>query len=157
MSTAHQGHTGVDVKDPSTWYVVYPIYLNSNATVAQGRRVSKAQSCPNPKIQEIIQICKFLGFSYKLEMKAYPRDFRQQGRLRVLMVKEDGSPINPEIKKRIDFYRFCGEKIPLLKSRTDPPKPKEASKQTKGNQGNQHKQRPPQNNSRNKKKKKRRR
>ncbi|GJM90968.1 hypothetical protein PR202_ga07298 [Eleusine coracana subsp. coracana] len=80
------------------WSVVYLVYINSNKTVAEGRRVAASKACPDPTCAEIADCCSHLKIPCRIELdKAYPRDFMQVGRVRVQLKKEDGSPLNPEI------------------------------------------------------------
>jgi len=80
------------------WIVLYPVYINSKKTVAEGRRIGISKSCENPTCLEIGDCCNFLKLPFAIELhKAYPRDFMQRGRVRVLLKKDDGTPINPSI------------------------------------------------------------
>ncbi|XP_066348800.1 signal recognition particle 19 kDa protein isoform X1 [Miscanthus floridulus] len=81
------------------WNVIYPVYLNSKKTVAEGRRIAAAKACPDPTCIEIADCCSHLKIPHAVELdKAYPRDFFQVGRVRVQLKKDDGSPVNPAIK-----------------------------------------------------------
>ncbi|KAK8918848.1 Signal recognition particle 19 kDa protein [Platanthera zijinensis] len=80
------------------WNIIYPIYINSKKTIAEGRRISASKSCENPTCIEIGDCCKHLKLPCAIELdKAYPRDFMQRGRVRFLLKKEDGSLYNPSI------------------------------------------------------------
>ncbi|KAL6909799.1 hypothetical protein ACP4OV_001458 [Aristida adscensionis] len=81
------------------WNVIYPVYLNSKKTVAEGRRIAASKACPDPTCIEIADCCSHLKIPHAIELdKAYPRDFFQVGRVRVQLKKDDGSPVNPAIK-----------------------------------------------------------
>ncbi|KAF8670313.1 hypothetical protein HU200_050856 [Digitaria exilis] len=81
------------------WNVIYPVYLNSKKTVAEGRRIASSKACPDPTCIEIADCCSHLKIPHAIELdKAYPRDFFQVGRVRVQLKKDDGSPVNPAIK-----------------------------------------------------------
>ncbi|KAG5223368.1 signal recognition particle protein [Salix suchowensis] len=63
------------------WVVVYPVYINSKKTIG----------CENPTCIEIGDCCSHLKLPFAIEIdKAYPRDFMQVGRVRVLLKREDG-------------------------------------------------------------------
>ncbi|CAN1242889.1 Signal recognition particle 19 kDa protein [Linum perenne] len=84
------------------WIVFYPVYINSKKTIAEGRRISAQRACENPTCIEIADSCKHLNLRSAIEVgfiadKAYPRDFMQRGRVRVLLKREDGTPYNPAI------------------------------------------------------------
>ncbi|KAL5199763.1 hypothetical protein ABZP36_020966 [Zizania latifolia] len=81
------------------WNAIYPVYINSKKTVAEGRRVAAGKACADPTCIEIADCCSYLKIPHAIELdKAYPRDFFQVGRVRVQLKKEDGSPVNPAIK-----------------------------------------------------------
>ena len=42
------------------WNVIYPVYLNSKKTVAEGRRIAAAKACPDPTCVEIADCCSHL-------------------------------------------------------------------------------------------------
>ncbi|CAA7403980.1 unnamed protein product [Spirodela intermedia] len=120
------------------WIVVYPVYINSKKTLAEGRRIGVSQACENPTCIEIGDCCGYLKLPFVIEIdKAYPRDFMQRGRVRVLLKKEDGSLINPDINSRKQLMIKVGELVPKHPGRT---KKQEASTSstaaaTKSNKG----------------------
>lgn len=124
------------------WMVLYPIYINSKKTIAEGRRISAAKACENPTCLEIVDCCNYLKIPSAIEVqfhfaflslcllflyiftlvcvcvllqldKAYPRDFMQRGRVRVLLRREDGSPYNPAIGTSKDVILIYFEAIGL--------------------------------------------
>ncbi|EXB68648.1 Signal recognition particle 19 kDa protein [Morus notabilis] len=83
------------------WVVVYPVYINSKKTIAEGRRINVSKACENPTCAEIGDCCTHFKLPFAIEIdKAYPRDFMQRGRVRVLLKKDDGTPCNPAISSR---------------------------------------------------------
>ncbi|CAA6667157.1 unnamed protein product [Spirodela intermedia] len=110
------------------WIVVYPVYINSKKTLAEGRRIGVSQACENPTCIEIGDCCGYLKLPFVIEIdKAYPRDFMQRGRVRVLLKKEDGKQLMIKV----------GELVPKHPGRT---KKQEASTSstaaaTKSNKG----------------------
>ncbi|KAL1204324.1 Signal recognition particle 19 kDa protein [Cardamine amara subsp. amara] len=95
------------------WVVVYPVYINSKKTVAEGRRISLSQACENPNCIEINDCCKHLKLKCAVEIdKAYPRDFMQVGRVRVQLKKEDGTLVNPAITSRKQLMQKIAELVP---------------------------------------------
>jgi len=111
----------IDLKD-GTWFMVYPIYLDSNRTVAQGRKVSKEHACIAPIPKEIAEACQFYNLPCVYErLKAHPRSpIDRMGRIRVkLRSSKDGPPTNPEIPTKKELLRKIGAKIPSLASRKE--------------------------------------
>ncbi|KAF9625806.1 hypothetical protein IFM89_027138 [Coptis chinensis] len=94
-----------EVVDIKKWIVFYPIYINSKKTIAQGRRISASKACENPKYDEIYDCCRHLQLRCAPEKdKAYPRDFMERGRVRVLLKKEDGTLYNPAVATSMYLY-----------------------------------------------------
>ncbi|KAG2606201.1 signal recognition particle 19 kDa protein-like [Panicum virgatum] len=101
------------------WNVIYPVYLNSKKTVAEGRRIATSKACPDPTCIEIADCCSHLKIPHAIELdKAYPRDFFQVGRVRVQLKKDDGSPVNPAIKTKKQLMIQIAELVPKHHGRT---------------------------------------
>ena len=66
------------------------------------------------------------GVTFVLEKKLYPRERRKEndfiGRFRIHLKKSDGSPVMEQFPTRESVMLYLCEKIPQLKSRTNPPK-----------------------------------
>lgn len=121
---------GAELSNIKKWIVMYPVYINSKKTMAEGRRIGLAKACENPTCAEIGDCCSYLKLPFAIEVrcfvaavlildlfsfslgnlifyfyfygtlqidKAYPRDFMQRGRVRVLLKKEDGTLFNSAI------------------------------------------------------------
>lgn len=87
-----------DIKNIKKWVVIYPVYINSKKTIAEGRRINASKACENPSCTEIYDCCNHLKLPCAIEIeKAYPRDFMQRGRVRVMLKKENGTFSNPTI------------------------------------------------------------
>ncbi|EPS63872.1 hypothetical protein M569_10912 [Genlisea aurea] len=101
------------IQDIKKWPVLYPIYINSKKTLAEGRRINASKACENPTCAEIYDCCAHLKIPCVIESeKAYPRDFMQRGRVRVLLKREDGTFINPEISSRKQLMLHVAELVP---------------------------------------------
>ncbi|CAK9166276.1 unnamed protein product [Ilex paraguariensis] len=84
-----------DIPNIKKWIVFYPIYINSKKMIVEGRRKNSSKACENPTCVEIGDCCSYLKLPFAIEIdKAYPRDFMQRGRVRVLLKKEDGTLCN---------------------------------------------------------------
>ncbi|CAB3984607.1 Signal recognition particle 19 kDa [Paramuricea clavata] len=110
--------------DPSKierWSIVYPSYINSKKTAAEGRRVPKDKACENPTVNEIKDVCQSQGLNCSVENKQYPRDSAKdalcKGRVRVQLKDSSGKPVNPTLLSKKQLFIFLGEMIPKLKSR----------------------------------------
>lgn len=56
------------------WICIYPAYLNSKKTLAEGRKLSKAYCVENPTHQEIRDVLVATGLHVGVENKLYPRE-----------------------------------------------------------------------------------
>ncbi|KAG7594437.1 Signal recognition particle SRP19 subunit [Arabidopsis thaliana x Arabidopsis arenosa] len=112
------------------WVVIYPVYINSKKTVAEGRRISVSKSCENPNCIEISDCCKHLKLPSAVEIdKAYPRDFMQVGRVRVQLKREDGTLLNPAITSRKHLLQKIAELVPRHPERVKKQEAQKAKKQ----------------------------
>jgi len=72
-------------------------------------------------LQEIYDILSNAGFNARIEKKMHPkdmnRDMNQQGRVRVQLLNEDGTPRNAEVATRDAVMLYVATLIPKLKSR----------------------------------------
>jgi signal recognition particle subunit SRP19 len=104
----------------SRWNTIYPAYLNSNRTVAEGRRISKKKACADPCWQEIRDVLESIG-SFEVVgegNKTYPREVDKEtpahrGRVRYHAIKE-----HDRLKNKKDILIYLADMIPRLKSRT---------------------------------------
>ena len=71
------------------WRSVYTTYFNKEFTIAEGRRVAKDKCVSNPNIHLIKYAVEALGLKCFLDICAkHPRDFFNNGRLRVQLTDE---------------------------------------------------------------------
>lgn len=82
------------------WICIYPAYINSKKTIAEGRRIPKDKAVENPTHQEIRDILVAAGMKIGVENKLYSRERSKEllyrGRIRVQLKNDDGSPFNPD-------------------------------------------------------------
>ncbi|KAI3693686.1 hypothetical protein L1987_76635 [Smallanthus sonchifolius] len=96
-----------------TWNIIYPVYINSKKTIAEGRRISATKACENPTALEVGDCCGHLKIPFAIEIdKAYPRDYMQVGRVRVLLKRPDGSLHNPLIASKKQLMIRIAELVP---------------------------------------------
>ncbi|KAI4335056.1 hypothetical protein L6164_013738 [Bauhinia variegata] len=118
----------VESSNIKKWIVLYPVYIDSKKTIAEGRRIGLNKACENPNCIEIRDCCDYLKLPNKIEPnKAYPRDFRLEGRVRVLLRKEDGTLYNPSISSRKQLMHTVAEMVPRHQGRTKKQEPASTS------------------------------
>ncbi|KAK6947951.1 Signal recognition particle, SRP19 subunit [Dillenia turbinata] len=104
---------GGSIANIKKWIVMYPVYINSKKTIAEGRRICTTKACENPTCIEIGDCCNHLKLPFAIEIdKAYPRDFMQRGRVRVSLKREDGTFYNPAITSRKQLMLHVAELVP---------------------------------------------
>ncbi|KAG6949831.1 hypothetical protein JG687_00014592 [Phytophthora cactorum] len=102
----------------SSFMTFYPNYIDNKKTVQQGRRIPKQNACEAPIADEMSEVCTYFKLPHVLEpAKKYPRDWLVSGRIRVRLVRDDGSPENPDIPNRKTLMIKMAELIPKLQSR----------------------------------------
>lgn len=103
------------------WICIYPAYINSKKTLAQGRKINKERCIENPTHQEIRDVLVAAGLKVGVENKLYSREKSKEllhrGRIRVQLKNDDGSLCNPSFPTRESVMYHLGDMIPKLKSR----------------------------------------
>jgi len=108
--------------DPCRFVCVYPAYINSKKTRAEGRRVGKSKAIDNPTVNEIGDILENAGLktiieTNRLYSREESREPQQRGRVRVQLKNPDGSLIKDELKNKDDLLFYLVDMIPKLKTR----------------------------------------
>lgn len=92
--------------NPSRWVVIYPHYLDSKRKQVEGRKIPISKAVESPSAKEVFEAVRKLGLKTQLEMdKSYARDCWVRGRVRIELVDESKTPVNPEIPTRT-FTRY---------------------------------------------------
>jgi signal recognition particle subunit SRP19 len=109
--------------DPCRFVCVYPAYINSKKTRAEGRRVGKSKAIDNPTVNEIGDILENAGLktiveTNRLYSREESREPQQRGRVRVQLKNEDGSLIRDQFKNKDDLLFYLIDMIPKLKTRS---------------------------------------
>ncbi|XP_059490418.1 signal recognition particle 19 kDa protein [Neocloeon triangulifer] len=113
-----------DIKhsDRKRWICIYPAYLNSKKTRAEGRKVPLAKAVDTPTVQEMRDVLQASNVTIGIERSFYSRERSKEpqyfGRVRVHLKNDDGTPLNPEFPTRDSVLLHLGEMIPKLKTRT---------------------------------------
>ncbi|XP_055332998.1 signal recognition particle 19 kDa protein-like [Paramacrobiotus metropolitanus] len=123
MDPAGSGPNSPSVLALKKWRSIYPVYINSRKTTAEGRRIRKDKCVDNPTCQEIKDILDNIGLRNMIEpRKMYARDASRdlgyQGRVKVELLTEQQEPVNPKFPNKLAVLHYLGETIPKLKSRS---------------------------------------
>uniref|UniRef100_A0A8C8DSV1 Signal recognition particle 19 kDa protein n=1 Tax=Oryzias sinensis TaxID=183150 RepID=A0A8C8DSV1_9TELE len=101
---------------------LYPVYINSKKTLAEGRRIPTEKAVENPSCGEIRDVLTAAGMNVYVENKMHPREWNRdvqfRGRVRVQLKQADGSLCQDKFKCRKDVMVYVAEMIPKLKTRT---------------------------------------
>ncbi|KAG8226192.1 hypothetical protein J437_LFUL012468 [Ladona fulva] len=108
--------------DLERWICIYPAYINSKKTRAEGRKIPKEKAVENPTHQEIRDVLAAAGMKVGVENKLYSRESSKEmlyrGRIRVQLKNDDGTPLNPDFPTRESVMIYLGRMIPKLKTRS---------------------------------------
>ncbi|KAK5647154.1 hypothetical protein RI129_002046 [Pyrocoelia pectoralis] len=115
-STSDVKHT-----DKDRWICIYPAYINSKKTLAQGRKIAKEKCVENPTHQEMRDVLVAAGLKVGVENKLYSREMSKEllfrGRIRVQLKNDDSSLCDGKFPTRESIMSHLGEMIPKLKVR----------------------------------------
>jgi len=87
--------------------IIWPVYIDSNRTKREGRRINKSDAVSNPKLTEISRAARKLNLNPKTEDdKSYPR-FWWENSGRIIVERENTSKnkILVEISQTIKSLR----------------------------------------------------
>ncbi|XP_023692331.1 signal recognition particle 19 kDa protein isoform X1 [Paramormyrops kingsleyae] len=115
-------HLTQNPADKERFICIYPAFINSKKTIAEGRRIPTEKAVENPTCCEIRDVLSAAGMNAFVEGKMYPREWNRdtqiRGRVRVQIKKEDGTPFDEKLSSRKCVMLYVAEKIPKLKTRT---------------------------------------
>ncbi|CAD6233931.1 GSCOCG00007408001-RA-CDS [Cotesia congregata] len=107
--------------DRERWVCIYPLYINSKKSRAEGRKLPKSKCVENPTHQEIRDVLLAAGLKVGVENKLHPKERSKEllyrGRIRVQLKNDDGTPVNPDYPTRDSLMGYVGTSIPNLKTR----------------------------------------
>eukprot|EP01084_Bolivina_argentea_P201048 343711_1 len=113
-------HLDVKQEDYSRYHTLYPSFINSHKTKAQGRRIPREAACNDPIFQEMSVVCQMLKLWHVIEPhRCYSREPYVRGRIRVRIFLPDGSLANPAIETKIKLLMTMGKLIPTLPCRRE--------------------------------------
>ena len=61
--------TSATEEELKEWQVIYPSYINSKRTIAEGRRLPREHCCENPSLVDMKQVCEFLKLPCEIEVR----------------------------------------------------------------------------------------
>ncbi|KAL2092873.1 hypothetical protein ACEWY4_012671 [Coilia grayii] len=116
-------HLTKNPDDKERFICIYPVYINSKKTLAEGRRIPTEKAVENPTCAEIKDVLTAAGLNVLVEMnKMHPREWNRdvqfRGRVRVQIKQEDGNPCQEKFSSRKEVMFYVAEMIPKLKTRT---------------------------------------
>eukprot|EP00730_Choanoeca_flexa_P008026 TRINITY_DN12428_c1_g1_i1.p1 TRINITY_DN12428_c1_g1~~TRINITY_DN12428_c1_g1_i1.p1 ORF type:complete len:169 (+),score=12.35 TRINITY_DN12428_c1_g1_i1:98-604(+) len=120
-------HLTKNPENPARWAVLYPVYLDSNRTVKEGRRLSKDKAVENPTNKEIYTVLIKLKQANEVEIafepnKFYSRNRLLAGRFRFQLKKADGSPTIASLPTRKAWFEHIAKEIKAIEDRVPEPK-----------------------------------
>jgi signal recognition particle subunit SRP19 len=101
--------------EKARWICIYPAYLNSKKSIAEGRKIPDKLAVENPTCNEIKDVLVAAGFNVEFEgWKVFPRELLKyentaRGRIRVQLKNDDGTPVNEQYKDSKCFRKFHRE------------------------------------------------
>uniref|UniRef100_A0A0P4X281 Signal recognition particle 19 kDa protein n=1 Tax=Scylla olivacea TaxID=85551 RepID=A0A0P4X281_SCYOL len=120
------------------WACLYPAYINKDKSRAEGRRIPKNKAVSSPTCKEMLDVLSTTGLQVRGERKIYCREKSKEppfwGRVRVQLKTPAGEAVNPKFRTREDVMLYAAEKIPQLKTRTNPKHGQDGGQQ-QGKQG----------------------
>ncbi|XP_062399661.1 signal recognition particle 19 kDa protein [Sardina pilchardus] len=116
-------HLTTNPNDKERFICIYPVYINSKKTLAEGRRIPTDKAVENPSCAEIRDVLTAAGLNIlvennKMHPREWNRDVQFRGRVRVQIKEEDGSICQEKFSSRKDVMVYVAEMIPKLKTRT---------------------------------------
>ncbi|XP_028313788.1 signal recognition particle 19 kDa protein isoform X2 [Gouania willdenowi] len=115
-------HLTQNPADRERFICVYPVYINSKKTLAEGRRIPSEKAVENPSCAEIKDVLTAAGMNVYVENKIHPREWNRdvtfRGRVRVQLKNTDGALCQDKFTSRKDVMLYVAEMIPRLKTRT---------------------------------------
>ncbi|XP_074526735.1 signal recognition particle 19 kDa protein [Halichoeres trimaculatus] len=115
-------HLTENPADKERFICLYPVYINSKKTLAEGRRIPAEKAVENPSCAEIRDVLTAAGLNVYVENKMHPREWNRdvqfRGRVRVQVKQADGSLCQEKFSSRKEVMFYVAEMIPKLKTRT---------------------------------------
>ena len=85
--------------------VLWPVYIDSTKTRGKGRKISRENGVPKPRVEEIVEAAEILGLDPIVEDKSYPRLWWEQEKRVVVLKKYPRQELYRRIAKKIKEIR----------------------------------------------------
>ncbi len=85
--------------------VLWPVYIDSTKPRGKGRKISKRDAIPRPRIEEIVEAAEILGLQPIVEDKNYPRLWWEQEKRVVVLKKYPRQELLRRIARKIKEIR----------------------------------------------------
>ncbi|KAG9355029.1 hypothetical protein JZ751_001742 [Albula glossodonta] len=100
-------HLTTNPANKERFMCIYPAYINSKKTLAEGRRIPSEKAVENPTCAEIRDVLSAAGMNVLVENKMYPREWNRdvqfRGRVRIQLKEEDGSLCQEKFTSRESY------------------------------------------------------
>ncbi|KAJ1915863.1 signal recognition particle subunit [Mycoemilia scoparia] len=97
------------------WICLYPIYFDKSRSLQKGRKLPKSLCVDNPHVKQLAEAVRRVGCSVCYEPhKTHPRDFFNQGRVRVRLNDDNKHPVRPDIPSRKVLMQKVGQILPSV-------------------------------------------
>ncbi|KAJ1677622.1 signal recognition particle subunit [Spiromyces aspiralis] len=118
-------HSGMRVTEDESvfrdWVCLYPVYFDVKRSLQGGRKMPKALCVEGPHARQLAEAVKQVGLNVCYEPhKTHPRDFFNQGRVRVQLMNKDKTPCRPDIPSRRALMQKIGEVLPSIDVEREP-------------------------------------
>ncbi len=85
--------------------VLWPAYIDSTKSRGKGRKISREDCVPKPRVEEIVEAAEILGLDPIVEEKNYPRLWWEQDKRIVVLKKYSRQELYRRIAKKIKEIR----------------------------------------------------
>ncbi len=85
--------------------VLWPVYIDSTKSRGKGRKISKRDAVPRPRVEEIVEAAEILGLKPIVEDKNYPRLWWEQEKRVVVLKKYPRQELLRRIARKIKEIR----------------------------------------------------
>jgi len=85
--------------------VLWPVYIDSTKSRKKGRKISKQDGVPRPRVEEIVEAAEILGLEPIIEDKKYPRLWWEQEKRVVVLKKYSRQELLKRIARKIKEIR----------------------------------------------------
>ena len=105
---------GFTFEEVKKWRCLYTTYFDANLSIKEGRRVATDKCAEKPNVHMLANCCDALGLKYVMEpLKKHPRDYFNNGRLKVQIVDDAGRPTHKDIgTSKRKLYQAVADQMP---------------------------------------------